>query len=64
MPQPAQPSRIDRTLDRAGKILLDEAVVVLYVAIVGGPIALLAAFFLAGGRALRRRGDARLLERS
>jgi len=63
-PQPVPPSRIDRTLDRAGAILLDEAVVVLYVLIVGGPIALLAAFFLAGGRAVRRRGEARLLERS
>jgi hypothetical protein len=63
-PQPAMPSRIDRTLDRAGAILLDEAVVVLYVLIVGGPIALLGAFFLAGGRAVRRRGEARLLERS
>jgi Domain of unknown function (DUF4349) len=63
-PQPVPPSRIDRTLDRAGAILLDEAVVVLYVLIVGGPIALLAGFFIAGGRAVRRRGEARLLERS
>jgi hypothetical protein len=63
-PQPVPPSRIDRTLDRAGAILLDEAVVVLYVLIVGGPIALLAALFLAGGRAVRRRSDARLLDRT
>jgi hypothetical protein len=63
-PQAVQPPRIRRTLERAGAILLDEAVVVLYVLIVGGPIALLAAFFLAGGRVLRRRGVARLLERS
>src|SRR5205823_1710455 len=64
VPAPAQPTRIDRTLDRAGAILLDEAVVVLYVLVVGAPIALLAALFIAGGRALRRRGEARLLERS
>jgi hypothetical protein len=61
---PAAPSRIDRALDRAGGILLDEAVVVVYMLVVGGPIAVLAALVLGGGRALRRRGDTRLLERS
>jgi Domain of unknown function (DUF4349) len=58
---PHQPNRIDRALDRAGSILLDEVKVLLYVLIVGAPLFALAALLFGGVRLRRRRDEARLL---
>ena len=60
---PHRPGRLDRAADRAGKILLEEAVVLLYALIVAGPLLLLGALALFGGRFARRRADERLLAR-
>jgi Domain of unknown function (DUF4349) len=58
---PHIPGKIERTLDRAGSILLDEVKVALYVLIVGAPLLALAALLLGGVRIRRRRDEARLL---
>jgi hypothetical protein len=58
---PYEPNRIERTLDRAGSILLDEVKFVLYVLIVGAPLLALAVLALGGVRLRRRRVEARLL---
>jgi Domain of unknown function (DUF4349) len=58
---PHDPGRIERALDRAGSILLDEVKVVLYVLIVGAPLIALAALAFGGVRLRRRRDEARLL---
>jgi uncharacterized protein DUF4349 len=58
---PHDPGKIERTLDRAGSILLDEVKVALYVLIVGAPLLALAALLLGGVRIRRRRDEARLL---
>jgi hypothetical protein len=58
---PHHPNRIDRALDRAGSILLDEVKVLLYVLIVGAPLFALAALAFGGVRLRRRRDEARLL---
>jgi Domain of unknown function (DUF4349) len=58
---PHDPNRIDRALDRAGSILLDEVKVLLYVLIVGAPLFALAALAFGGARLRRRRDEARLL---
>jgi len=58
---PHEPNRIERTLDRAGSILLDEVKIVLYVLIVGAPLLALAALAFGGVRLRRRRDEARLL---
>ena len=54
-------NRIERALDRAGSILLDEAKVALYVLIVGAPLLALAVLAFGGVRLRRRRDEARLL---
>jgi hypothetical protein len=59
----AAPSRLDRTLDDAGGVLLRELEILLYALVVAGPLLLLGAAGLATGRAARRRADQRLLER-
>ncbi len=69
VPRPAaavlhRPGRLDRAADRAGKILLEEAVVLLYAGIVAGPLLLLGALALYGGRFARRRANERLLASS
>jgi len=58
---PHVPNRIERALDRAGSILLDEVKVVLYVPIVGAPLLALAVLAFGGVRLRRRRDEARLL---
>jgi Domain of unknown function (DUF4349) len=60
----AAPSRFDRTLDDAGRVLLRELEFLLYALVVAGPLLLLGALGLAAARAQRRRSDARLLERA
>ena len=58
------PSRIDRTLDDAGSVLVRELEILLYALVVAGPLLLLGAAGIAAARAQRRRADARLLERT
>jgi hypothetical protein len=58
---PAAPTRIDRALDDAKAILVWEATALVYLLLVAGPIALLAAGAWLLARALRRRADERLL---
>jgi hypothetical protein len=60
----APPSRIHRTLDDAGSVLLRELQFLLYALVVAGPLLLLGAAGIAGARAQRRRADAKLLERA
>jgi Domain of unknown function (DUF4349) len=60
----AAPSRLHRTLDDAGGVLLREVQFLLYALIVTGPLLLLGAAGIAGARAQRRRSDAKLLERA
>ena len=56
------PGRFDRFWGDAGDILGKEAIGLLYVLVIVGPFALLAALALFGERARRRRADNRLLE--
>jgi hypothetical protein len=58
------PSRLHRTLDDAGSVLLRELEILLYALVVAGPLLLLGAAGIAAARAQRRRSDARLLERT
>jgi hypothetical protein len=58
---PPVPSRFDRTLGDAGRILRDEASVVLYALVVAGPFLLVALLLLAAERSRRRRVERRLL---
>ena len=58
---PATPSRWDDTVDRAGEILAVEAMVVLTLLVVLGPIALVAAAVWLAVRGVRRRRDDELL---
>jgi Domain of unknown function (DUF4349) len=60
----AAPSRFDRTLDDAGSVLLRELEILLYAAVVAGPLLLLGGAGIVAARAQRRRADGRLLERS
>lgn len=58
---PAIPSRFDRAIDDAGRVLAHEAVWFVYALLVGGPFALLALMALAAERSRRRRVERRLL---
>ncbi len=58
------PSRIHRTLDDAGSVLVRELQILLYALVVAGPLLLLGAAGVATARAARRRSDRRLLERA
>lgn len=58
---PHHPGRLGRAAHRAGKILVEETVVLLYAVVVAGPLLLLGALALYGGRYARRRADDRLL---
>jgi hypothetical protein len=58
---PSRPGRLERALDDARSILLRELVVLVYVAVVAGPLALLALLLSAGSRVHRRRSNERLL---
>jgi hypothetical protein len=60
----ATPGRLDRTLDDAGDVLVRELELLLYALVVAGPLLLLGGIGVAAGRAVRRRADARLLERA
>jgi hypothetical protein len=56
-----EPGRFDRFWGDAGDILGKEAIAVLYVLVIVGPFAILAALALLAERARRRRADHRLL---
>jgi hypothetical protein len=56
--------RFRRTIDDAVSVLARELEILLYAALVAGPLLLLGAAGIMGGRSLRRRADSRLLERS
>jgi hypothetical protein len=58
---PSRPGRIERALDHAGRILVRELVVLVYVAVIGVPIVALALLLLGGERLRRRRATDRLL---
>ena len=58
---PSVPSRFDRALDEAGRILAWEAIALLYVLVIVGPVALVAAAAWVVHRNNRRREDERLL---
>jgi hypothetical protein len=60
----APPSRIHRTLDDAGNVLLRELQFLLYALVVAGPLLLLGTAGIAASRAQRRRADTKLLERA
>jgi hypothetical protein len=60
---PAKPSRLDRTLDRIGDVLLVELEVLLYVLAIALPLVALVALVVWGRRAGRRRAEDRLLAR-
>jgi len=60
----AAPSRLHRTLDDAGGVLLRELQFLLYALVVAGPLLLLGGASIATVRAARRRSDRRLLERT
>ena len=60
----AASSRIDRTLDDAGRCWLRELQFLLYALIVAGPLLLLGGLALVAARTQRSRSDRRLLERS
>jgi len=60
----APPSRLHRTLDDAGGVLVRELQFLLYALVVAGPLLLLGVAGLATARAARRRSDRRLLERA
>lgn len=58
---PAVPSRLERALDQAVEMLAWQGVALLFLAVVAGPLGALALAAWLAARALRRRGDARLL---
>ena len=58
------PSRANRILDQAGRILAWEGAAVLYALVIGGPFALLGAALAFTTRARRRGEESRLLARS
>ena len=62
--QAAAPSRLHRTFDDAGGVLLRELQFLLYALVVAGPLLLLGGAALATARAARRRSDRRLLDRA
>jgi hypothetical protein len=57
-------SRFQRTMSAAGGVLLREAELMLYALIVAGPLLVLGAAAIGGGRFTQRRRVSRLLERS
>ena len=59
----APPSRANRILDQAGRILAWEGAAVLYALVIAGPFALLAAAFAYAARTRRRGEESRLLAR-
>ena len=65
-PKPAatSTSRFDRTLDDAGSVLLRELEILLYALVVAGPLLAIGGAGILANRAVRRRSDERLLERS
>ena len=58
------PSRANRILDQAGRILAWEGAAVLYALVIAGPFVLLAAAFAYAARTRRRGEESRLLARS
>jgi hypothetical protein len=60
---PAKPSRLDRTLDRIGDVLLVELEILLYVLAIALPLAAIVGLVVWGRRAGRRRAEERLLAR-
>lgn len=63
-PKPAAAAgRFERTIDKAGSVLVRELEVLLYALVVAGPLLLLGLAAIVAGRGYRRRSDRRLLER-
>jgi hypothetical protein len=58
------PTRLDRTLDDAGSVLVRELEILLYALVVAGPLLLIGGAGIATARAARKRSDRRLLERA
>jgi hypothetical protein len=58
---PGRPGRVERALDHAGSILVRELVVLLYAAVVVGPLVALGLLVAGGERLRRRRATERLL---
>lgn len=64
VPPPHRPGRLERAWHRAVDVLAQELVIVLYAAVVAGPLALLALLAWIAARGGRRRSREALLERS
>jgi hypothetical protein len=60
---PAKPGRIGRALDSIGNVLVIEAEILHYAALIAAPFVLLAALAWAGRRSVRRRSEEQLLSR-
>src|SRR5581483_5655082 len=60
---PSKPSRIGRALHNIGRVLVVVSEVLLYVLLIGGPFAVLAALLWMSRRGLRRRSEDQLLAR-
>jgi type VI protein secretion system component VasF len=60
----APASRFDRTVDDAGSVLARELEILLYALVVAGPLLAIGGAGILAGRAIRRRSNERLLERS
>ncbi|MEP6892446.1 MAG: hypothetical protein ABI927_01590, partial [Gaiellaceae bacterium] len=60
----APPSRANRILHQAGRILAWEGAALLYVLVIAGPLAVVAMAFVLAGRTRRRDQETRLLARS
>jgi hypothetical protein len=60
----APPSRLHRTIDDAGSVLVRELEILVYALVVAGPLVLLGLAGTAAARGARRRSDRRLLERA
>jgi outer membrane murein-binding lipoprotein Lpp len=63
-PAAAVPSRFHRSVNDAASVLVRELEILLYALIVAGPLLAIGGAGLLAGRAVRRRSDERLLERS
>ncbi len=61
---PVPASRVDRTLDEAGRIITWEGIALLYAIVVAGPLAVVGLLGWFGARQRRRSIEARLLARS
>src|SRR5262245_55255772 len=58
---PSKPGRIGEALHNIGRVLVTEAEILVYVLLIGAPVAILAALLWMGRRSLRRRSEEELL---